>query len=300
MSGDKSNISPIMTNSESIHQFGNNAYGKPATALNILRETVMGRELFDYAFKEYSNRWMFKHPAPADFFRTMEDASGVDLDWFWRGWFYTTDNVDIAIKDVKWFNLKSNPDEESKTARKQRDEKQYISDMRNKEEIKETITESDASTVDFYTNYDPLNVLGLDRKEYETYYNKLSNDEKVMLKSGHNFYEITFENIGGLVMPLIVEFEYIDGTKDVRRIPAEIWKMDPHLQVTKVFVTKKEVKQITLDPYLETADTDENNNYFPAKQVLNRFELYQQKERKGRYGSDTENPMQRAARDKKN
>lgn len=300
MSGDKSNISPIMTNSESIHQFGNNAYGKPATALNILRETVMGRELFDYAFKEYSNRWMFKHPAPADFFRTMEDASGVDLDWFWRGWFYTTDNVDIAIKDVKWFNLKSNPDEESKTARKQRDEKQYISDMRNKEEIKETITESDASTVDFYTNYDPLNVLGLDRKEYETYYNKLSNDEKVMLKSGHNFYEITFENIGGLVMPLIVEFEYIDGTKDIRRIPAEIWKMDPHLQVTKVFVTKKEVKQITLDPYLETADTDENNNYFPAKQVLNRFELYQQKERKGRYGSDTENPMQRAARDKKN
>jgi hypothetical protein len=143
-------------------------------------------------------------------------------------------------------------------------------------------------------------VLSLDRKEYEKYYNKLNDDEKAMLKSGSNFYEITFENIGGLVMPLIVEFEYVDGTKDVRRIPAEIWKMDPHLQVTKVFVTKKEVKQITLDPYLETADTDTNNNYFPAKQELNRFELYQQKERTGRYGSDAENPMQRAARDKKN
>lgn len=301
MAGDKSNISPIMTNSESIHQFGNNAYGKPATALNILRETVMGRELFDYAFKEYSNRWMFKHPAPADFFRTMEDASGVDLDWFWRGWFYTTDNVDIAIKEVKWFNLKSNPDEESKIARKQRDEKQYITDIRNKEEIKQTITEKDPSTVDFYTTYDPLNVLNLDRKAYETYYNKLSDAEKAMLKSGYNFYEITFENIGGLVMPLIVEFEYVDGTKEVRRIPAEIWKMMPHLEVTKVFVTEKEVKQITLDPYLETADTDTNNNYFPAKQQMNRFELYQQREGEGRYGGgQEENPMQRAAKDKKN
>jgi hypothetical protein len=300
MSGDKSNISPIMVNSESIHQFGNNAYGKPATALNILRETVMGRELFDYAFKEYSTRWMFKHPSPADFFRTMEDASGVDLDWFWRGWFYTTDHVDIGLKEVKWFNLKGNPDEESKIARKQRGEKQYITEIRNKEVIKETITEEDPSTVDFYTNYDPLNVLNLDRKAYETYYNKLSDAEKAMLDAGYNFYEITFENIGGLVMPLIIEFEYKDGTKEVRQIPAEIWKMDPHLEVTKVFVTEKEVKQITLDPYLETADTDTGNNYYPARQSLNRFELYQQKEKNGRYNTSRENPMQRAARDKKN
>lgn len=299
MSGDKSNISPIMTNSESIFQFGNNAYGKPATALNILRETVMGRELFDHAFKEYAQRWMFKHPTPADFFRTMEDASGMDLDWFWRGWFYTTDNVDIAIKDVKWYNLKGNPDKESEIAKSQRDERKYISDIRNKEEVKETVTERDPSTVDFYTTYDELNVLNLDRKEYEKYYNSLDEEEKALLERGYNFYEIKFENVGGLVMPLIIEFEYIDGSKEVRRIPAEIWKMLPHKEVTKVFVTEKEVRQITLDPYLETADTDTSNNYFPARQTLNRFELYQQRGG-GRYGSQGENPMQRAARDKKN
>ena len=295
MAGDKSTISPIMTNSESIFQFGNNAYGKPATALNILRESVMGREAFDHAFKEYSNRWMFKHPSPSDFFRTMEDASGMDLDWFWRGWFYTTDNVDIAIKDVKWYNLKGNPDEESKIAKKQRAEKQYITEIRNKTEVKETVTERDPSTNDFYNSYDRLNVLNLDRKEYEKYYNSLDDEEKALLKKGYNFYEIKFENIGGLVMPLIVEFEYVDGTKEVRRIPAEIWKMLPHKEVTKVFVTEKEVKQITLDPYLETADTDIGNNSFPARQALNRFEMYQQQQRRSR-----ENPMQRAARDKKN
>jgi hypothetical protein len=105
MKGDKDRISPIMTNSESIHQFGNNAYGKPATAMNILRETIMGRELFDYAFKMYSNRWMFKHPNPEDLFRTMEDASSVDLDWFWRGWFYSTDHVDIGLEKVKYYRI---------------------------------------------------------------------------------------------------------------------------------------------------------------------------------------------------
>ena len=238
---------------------------------------------------------MIKHPTPADFFRTMEDASGIDLDWFWRGWFYTTDHVDIAVKDVKWYNIEGTPDEESKIAKKQRDSKKYISDVRNKEEVKQTVTERDPSTVDFYTTYDELSVLNLDRKEYEKYYNSLDEDEKAMLKSGYNFYEITFENIGGLVMPLIVEFEYVDGTKEVRKIPAEIWKMAPHKEVTKVFTTEKEVKQITLDPNLETADIDTGNNYYPARQTLNRFEMYKQ-----RQGGSRENPMQRAARDKKN
>ncbi len=293
MAGDKSTISPIMTNSESIFQFGNNAYGKPATALNILRETIMGRELFDYAFKEYANRWMFKHPSPADFFRTMEDASGVDLDWFWIGWFYTTEHVDIALKEVKWYRIDTkNPTVENPISRKL-EEKEYISDIRNKTEIKKTVTEIDPSTVDFYTNYDPLKVSNLDKKEYEAYYNKLNEAERDLLKAGRNFYEIKFENVGGLVMPLIIEFEYEDGTKEIRRIPAEIWRMEPHKEVTKVFVTEKVVKQITLDPYLETADTDTRNNYFPAKQQLNRFEMFQEKVTK-----EPENPMQRAARDK--
>ena len=92
-----------MTNSENIIGFGPNAYTKPATGLNILRETIMGRELFDYAFKEYARRWAFKHPEPADFFRTMEDASGEDLDWFWRGWFYGTDACDISLDTVKYY-----------------------------------------------------------------------------------------------------------------------------------------------------------------------------------------------------
>ena len=103
MSGDQSQIAPIMSKGDHVYEFGNNAYGKPATALWILRETIMGKELFDHAFRTYSQRWMFKHPTPADFFRTMEDASGIDLDWFWRGWFYSTDVTDIGIENVRKF-----------------------------------------------------------------------------------------------------------------------------------------------------------------------------------------------------
>ncbi len=275
MKGNKEKISPIMTNSESIHQFGNNAYGKPATALNILRETIMGRELFDYAFKEYSKRWMFKHPTPADFFRTMEDASGVDLDWFWRGWFYSTDHVDISLDGVKWTKINTkNPDVEKPLARqKDRDKPEYISDIRNKKDIPQTITEKDPSTKDFYNTYDPFAVSILDKRESERYYDKLEDDEKAIVTGGHNYYEMEFSNVGGLVMPVILEFTYTDGTKEVKHIPAEIWKLK-HDKVSKIFVTKKEIKSVTLDPYLETADTDRNNNYWPAKSEPSRFELF--------------------------
>ena len=153
MKGDKNNIVPIMTNSESILQFGNNAYGKPATALNILRETIMGRELFDYAFKTYSQRWAFKHPTPADFFRSMEDASAVDLDWFWRGWFYTNDHVDISIDNVNWFKINTgNPDIENPIAKEKKEKDDtYIGNSRNKSSISKTITKLIKSPVDFYT-----------------------------------------------------------------------------------------------------------------------------------------------------
>ncbi len=293
MKGDKSKISPIMTNSESIWQFGNNAYGKPATALNILRETIMGRELFDYAFKEYSQRWMFKHPNPADFFRTMEDASSVDLDWFWRGWFYTNDHVDIAIDGVRHFKMDSkNPDAEN---RRQSQElasaPKNISRIRNKETIAQTYDEQDRSLRDFYTDYDPLQVSVLDKDDYKKYVNSLSNEEKAILNSGKNYYEINFRNIGGLPMPIILQFNYIDGSNEIKRIPAEIWKMSQET-VSKVFVTPKEVDNITLDPFLETADTDVSNNHYPPKQAISRFELYKQKNR------DRENPMQRDKRAK--
>ena len=161
MKGDQSKISPIMTNSESIFQFGNNAYGKPATALNILRETIMGRELFDYSFKIYAERWAFKHPTPADFFRTMEDASGVDLDWFWRGWFYTTDYVDISMDNVKWLQIDTrNPNIEKAILKKSKmdEDESFIGNIRNKTEIETTYNERDKSLNDFYTSYDEFEV----------------------------------------------------------------------------------------------------------------------------------------------
>jgi len=297
MGGDKSRISPIMTNSESIYQFGNNAYGKPATALNILRETIMGRDLFDYAFKEYSRRWAFKHPSPADFFRTMEDASGVDLDWFWRGWFYSTDHVDIALDEVKWYQIDTqNPEVEAAfdrgaAAREPAD----IALIRDEEFIPTSYIEADPSLNDFYTTTDPFMVLELDKVEYEERLAYLSDEEKALLASGKNYYEITFRNEGGLVMPLILQFEYEDGTQEIRRIPAEIWKMSEPT-VTKVFMTEQPAAQITLDPMLETADVDMDDNYWPPRPQPTRFELFKS-ERGRRSSGGGENPMQRARRD---
>jgi hypothetical protein len=286
-----------MTNSESIYQFGNNAYGKPATALNILRETVMGRDLFDYAFKEYSRRWAFKHPSPADFFRTMEDASGVDLDWFWRGWFYTTDHVDIAMDEVKWYQIDTqDPTVEAAFEREQDNaEPADISLMRDVDFIPRTYIEEDVTLNDFYTTTDPYLVLELDKVEYTEAMERLSDEERAMLASGKNFYEITFRNEGGLVMPLIVQFEYEDGREEIRRIPAEIWKMSEPT-VTKVFVTDAPVTQITLDPMLETADVDMSDNYWPARPQPTRFELFKSEGRSRWGASSQENPMQRARR----
>ena len=292
MKGDKQYISPIMTNSESIWQFGNNAYGKPATALNILRETVMGREQFDYAFKKYANRWKFKHPAPADLFRTMEDASAIDLDWFWRGWFFTTDHVDIALTSVEPFRVNTkNPDVENAVAKqRQMETERNISSIRNEQEIEQTYDEQDRSLRDFYTDYDPLKATVLDREEYEKYLAGLSEEERAVLKADKYYYELTFENKGGLVMPIILEFTFADGTKEVQKIPAEIWKTD-YKKVSKVFPFTKEVTNINLDPFLETADTDRSNNYYPSRSETNRFDLYQ-----GRRRGGGENPMQRDAR----
>lgn len=290
MGGDKSRISPIMTNSESIFQFGNNAYAKPATALNILRETIMGRELFDYAFKEYANRWKFKHPMPADFFRTMEDASAVDLDWFWRSWFYTNDNVDLAISSFKPYTLDTqDPVYESELAKAERAKQpENISAIRNRESIKQTYEEMDTSLIDFYSFDDPLDYDILDEEAYEKLMNGLSAEQKEILKSGKYFNEIKVENQGGIPMPIIFEFTYEDGTTEVFRIPAEIWRMDDKV-VSKVIPTDKKVVNVTLDPFLETADTDTSDNYFPPRQEIDRFDLF--KDDRSR-----ENPMQRAKR----
>lgn len=277
MRGDKKNIVPIMSNSESILQFGNNAYGKPATALNILRETIMGRELFDHAFKEYSNRWKFKHPSPADFFRTMEDASGVDLDWFWRGWFYTTDHVDISIDNVKWYQLNSHDSKKEIMVQKEWDKKapRSITEIRNNDQkaVKETLMEKHPELRDKYNDRDKYRVSDYDKKANEKYIKSLSKEEKELIDGAYNYYEVAFSNVGGLVMPIILEMKYTDGTSEVIYIPAEIWRQRAD-KVSKVFVSKKELQEIVLDPYLETADTDRNNNYYPARKQPSRFELY--------------------------
>ncbi len=297
MGGDKSRISPIMTNSESIFQFGNNAYAKPATALNILRETVMGRELFDHAFKEYANRWKFKQPYPADFFRTMEDASGVDLDWFWRGWFYTNDHADQAIGEVKHFTLNTgNPEIEKARQREIRDNALTpISDIRNRD-ISQTYDEIDTTLRDFYTTYDPLKLDAVDQHNYENFVAKLTPGELELFNNGKHYYQITFKKVGGLVMPVIFQFQYTDGTTEDFRIPAEVWRFGAD-EVTKVFPTDKEVSKITLDPYLEIADTDTSNNYYPPQEEASRFETFRQKQFLQQ--NSRENPMQRANRAKK-
>lgn len=273
MSGPKEQIVPIMTNSESILQFGNNAYGKPATALNILRETVMGRELFDYAFKEYSRRWAFKHPTPADLFRTMEDASGVDLDWYWRGWFYTTDHVDIAIKDVQWYQMSTkNPDVEKPfEAEKDRKANAHVGRARN--EVIRTMVDEVPATRDFYNSYNLFEVSAADREAYESYRAGLSKEEAALLDAGYHFYGVTFENQGGLIMPLVLRFTLEDGTEEVKRIPAEVWLKNED-EFTKWFNFTQPVVQITLDPFLEMADTDRSDNYWPAMQEPSKFDVY--------------------------
>jgi aminopeptidase N len=298
MKSEKHLLEPIMTNSENIIQFGPNAYAKPATALNILRETVMGRDLFDFAFQEYSRRWMFKHPTPDDLFRTLEDASAVDLDWFWRGWFYGTEPVDISIENVAWYKLDNRtPAQKKADAKADFDrEEASVSKEANVKGVPATVVEADPATRDFYNSYNPFSVTPEDEAAYKTFLGSLSEQEKSLLNSNMNFYEMTFRNIGGLVMPLIVEFHYADGSKETEHIPAEIWRKNES-QVTKVFVKEKEVVKFVLDPKRETADIDESSNYWPRQYQPTRFELF-----KGgsavRGAAQGDNPMKKAGKNK--
>jgi hypothetical protein len=263
MSGDQKMLEPIMSNSESIIQFGNNAYAKPATALNILRETVMGRELFDHAFKTYANRWKFKHPTPEDFFRTMEDASAFDLDWFWRGWFYSTDVVDIGISDVKQYYVTENPTTELKNTkvRKGRNGEEkgpfvYIINGSHPE-----LKEADKKALrieDFKLLTDFIN-------------EKLTAEERSNLNSPKYFYEVEFNKPGGLIMPILVELTYEDGTTENFKYPAQIWRKNNDT-AKKVYATSKVIKKIQIDPKLETADIDITNNSWPKTEEKSKFD----------------------------
>jgi hypothetical protein len=281
---------PIMTNSESVIALGPNAYSKPATALNILRETILGRELFDFSFKTYAQRWKFKRPEPADFFRTMEDASGVDLDWFWRGWFYTTEHCDLAIDGVQWFNVDTrNPDIEKPLAKKERDAQESLGDQRNRTLAK--LVDQQPDLKDFYNNYDELNVTERERQEYQAFLAKLSEKDRALYNTGLNFYVVNLKNLGGLVMPVLFQLEYTDGSKEELRLPAEIWRRN-NLQIAKLIATPKEIKSITLDPHLETADADLSNNNWPARPVKSRFQLFKEQQ-------SQPNPMRQEQQEKK-
>lgn len=307
----KEQLEPIMTNSENIVQFGPNAYSKPATGLNILRETVMGRELFDFSFKEYARRWAFKHPTPADFFRTMEDASGEDLDWFWRGWFYGIDPCDIAIDSVKHAipELKA-ADNRPGIAKPILPSFDDISKIRNRQDNNIVfVTDADTSLQDFYWKYDrgiiPYDSAikqstGADQmnRRNTTSPNAVAEPLDDATKSKYaniHLYEITFKNKGGLVMPILVDFVFEDGTRQSERIPAQIWRLNEH-KVTKLFMTNKKASKIILDPMRETADIDESNNIWPPKgieDIPTNFQLFKARESNRRNpGGQGLNPMQ--------
>jgi hypothetical protein len=298
----KDQLEPVMTNSENIIQFGPNAYSKPATGLNILRETIMGRTLFDYAFKEYAKRWAFKHPTPADFFKTMEDASAEDLDWFWRGWFYGIEPCDISLDSVKWFKPdmvnNAKPIERKTSIRVANplynNTFDDISKIRNRQDKSIVFAvDADTSLRDFYYNYTrglaTVDTLPIEITEV-LYADAIDNTTKAAAAS-KNFYELHFTNKGGLVMPLIIEWTFKDGSKEINRIPAQIWRKNEN-QVTKVFIKDKEVTSIRLDPMRETADIDENNNVWPAIDLPNKFQLYKSRQN-NRGQSSGVNPMQK-------
>jgi len=303
----KDQLEPIMSNSENIVGFGPNAYSKPATGLNILRETIMGRQLFDYAFKEYARRWAFKHPTPADFFRTLEDASGEDLDWFWRGWFYGTDACDMSLDSVRHFTADVNaaPTQLDTVSMRSLDKPRVnsfddISKMRNREDKNITfLTDADTSLRDFYWRYD-RNIEKYDSTRYAV---PVSANTEQLDEAGKqkytdkHLYELTFTNKGGLPMPIIIEWTYKDGTKEVDRIPAQVWRLNEK-KVVKTFMKDKEVASIKLDPMRETADIDESNNSWGSIPEPTKFQLFKAKQANARGQAQGVNPMQKAAEKK--
>ena len=271
---------PIMTNSDSALQLGPNAYSKPTAALTVLRETVMGRELFDFAFREYSQRWMFKRPTPSDFFRTLEDASGIDLDWFWRGWFYSTDHVDVSIDDVREYQISTtNPDIEMELSRQENADEvpETLAQIRNREEGRQTYLQRHPELADFYNENDRFTPSNKDRNDHTSLIDELEDWEYQALvravEEDNFIYFVDFENIGGLPTPLPLLITNVDGSEELMMIPAEIWRRD-YKAVTKLLIRDQAITSLELDPRHETADADFQNNFFPRRIEKSRIELY--------------------------
>jgi len=274
---------PIMTQSDSVLQFGPNAYSKPAASLIVLRETVMGRELFDHAFKTYSERWKFKRPTPSDFFRTMEDASGVDLDWFFRGWYFGTDHVDLGVSDIREYQISTqDPEIEFDKNREEyaKNHPENITSIRNREEGRETRVQRIESINDLYNKQDKYTVTNKDRNTYSSFIDGLKDWEKTVyeraIDDGQYIYFVDLENIGGLVMPIPLTINYVNGEKEEMMIPAEIWRRDSN-GVTKLLIRDKQIKSIDIDNHHQTADADFSNNSYPPKIEKSRLELYKSK-----------------------
>lgn len=284
----KDRLEPIMTKGDAVVNVGMNAYAKAATGLNILRETILGRELFDYAFKEYARRWAFKHPTPADLFRTMEDASGTDLDWFWRGWFFGTEPVDIALDSVKYFKL-----DNSRTVVNTPAEFEPVHITKNRNDRSRTYAVDEDTTLrDFYYHHPQANAQYASelQKALSNAHADTANEPQWANK---HFYQLTFSNKGGMLMPIILQWTFSDGSTETQKIPVSIW-MRNEKEVTKVFIKDKQVTAIQLDPYRETADINESNGMWPVREIPSRFELFERGGGRARGQSGGGNAMQRA------
>ena len=288
MAADATNKATIMTRSDYATSYYQNNYDKPAVALNILRETVMGRELFDFAFKEYANRWKFKHPTPADFFRTMEDASGMDLGWFWRGWFYSNDYLDLEIVSVKEHQINNQDPSSQNEFTRQQEARPSITTMRNKEANIITYVEKDTSALDFYNSYDKYKVSQSDLDGYEYMKTQTEQGEREAMVDESYFYELNIKNNGKLIMPILLHFTFEDGSNLDEKLPAQIWRFNQK-EIVKVFYFDKKLKSIEIDKYQETSDINTDNNTWPTKATKSRFEVYKNRLR------PYSNPMQEAA-----
>jgi hypothetical protein len=266
MSGDKNILRPIMTTSDNelLNQFGNNFYIKPTVGLQMLRNSIIGKDLFDEAFKEYANRWKYKHPNPSDLFRTLEDATATDLDWFYRGWFFTTDNVDMELSNVKWFKVF--------------EENSNIEDQNRSKKVKIASNEksTDAQAKDFSKGPEVITMTNTPDNAYGGFLSRLDDSEVRKQLSDKNIYEVTIKNVGGLVMPVTIEWVFTDGTTEIDRLPAEIWRSNEY-EIKKTFIKAKEVSKVNLDPNFEFADTDTTNNSFPKVETQSEFDAFKDK-----------------------
>ncbi len=276
---------PIMTTADSLLKVGGSAYAKPGAGLNLLRDTILGPERFDFAFKAYANRWKFKRPEPADFFRTISDASGRDLDWFWRGWFYSIDPCSISIDTIHQYILDTgNPAIDKLIAKKEKEDRvKTVSEVRDAN--LKTYEQLHPELQDFYSNYDEFSVLPSEQQKFQEFLKKLEEEEidPNILTIKRNFYVIDFSNKGGLIMPIPLKIEYTDGTSEEFQIPAEIWRTN-NQNVSKLLITTKELKSVQVDPHEELPEINRDLNFWPRRLMKEHFQFQLEEKKK--------NPMQ--------